>query len=216
MRRVIFLRTAPYLYQLPGESLYESLDQIGLQEAQPNILKPSPETRETIGLISRRVRSKRVLCSRLARSQETARLFSADIIIASELDEIKFSMKDFSKPDDLPGDDLDPERINKIRYNFSRALICDQLNESREPIIERMLRFKDLIERNVASETILCFSHGFIMKLYENFFRLNCQISDFEAVVSLYDWKKPPFKFLDGFVVLWQSGRFRVIDKWIS
>jgi len=215
MKKIIFLRTAPYLYQIPGKSLYQSLDDIGLQKAQPHILEPNAETKNKIDLILEKYQPDKILCSRLIRSQETARLFSKDIRIVTELDEIQFSMNDFSKSDELSDNKFDSKLINKIRYNFSQALIRDQLYERKEHVIERIFHFKNLINGIAVSETIICCSHGFIMKLYENSFRLNYQANDFETVVSLHDWKKPPFKFLDGFVIVQQDGMFNVTRKGI-
>lgn len=41
MKTIVFLRTAPYSYKLPEKTLYQSLDEIGLQIADPSITDPS-------------------------------------------------------------------------------------------------------------------------------------------------------------------------------
>lgn len=211
MKKIIFLRPAPYFCQLSGKSLYQSFDEIGLQKAQLHILKPTSKTKRRIAFILKKYKPNKIFCSQLLHSQETAKLFSKDIIIASSLNEIKFSMYDFSLVDDLPNNKVNPKRINRIRYQFSQALIRDRLHERKKHIIKRMLRLTNFIKTSTTHGTIICCSHSFIMKLYENLFRLNGQIDNFETLISLHNWKNPPFKSLRGFVVTYQNDIFHVV-----
>ena len=210
MKTIIFIRTAPYNYKLPGKSLYQSLDEIGQQIANPSILKPAPKIREKIELIVKKYKPNRVFCSTFNRSQETACLFSKKITITSQLDEINFSMRDFSEPEDLSADKFDKKIINRIRHQFSIALIDNKLQEKQKDITKRLADFKKNIDDLGMSETVLCCSHGFIMKLFQNFFLSVRKLNDFKRLVIMYNWKKPPFAFLSGFVILGDKNSFHV------
>jgi broad specificity phosphatase PhoE len=201
MKTIIFIRTAPYNYKLPGRSLYQSLDEIGLQIANPSILKPTPETRERIRLILEKYKPDQVFCSAFIRSQETAHLFSRKITITPQLNEIRFSMRDFSEPQKLPINELNKERINGIRYKFSVALLNDKLQEKQREITERITAFKRILDSLDSTKTVLCCSHGFIMKLYENFLFSSCKSESFRRFVLMHNWRKSPFQFLSGFVI---------------
>lgn len=201
MQTIVFIRTAPYLYKLPRKSLYPSLDEIGLQIANPTILKPSVVVQEKINMILQKYNPDLIFSSEFIRSKETAKLFSQDIKSISELNEIKFSMHDFSIPSDLPNQELEKDKINAIRYNFAQALIHDELREKQKDVIKRILDFKQILNSTNLSRTVLCCSHGFIMKLFENFFRSNCQIKNLKNLILMHDWTKPPYQFLDGFVI---------------
>lgn len=110
-------------------------------------------------------------------------------------------MNTFSSPQELPGDNFETKTINKIRYNFSCALLDDSLQEKQKNIMERIINFIFLLNQAKPNTTILCCSHGFILKLYENFFLTKSENYIFENIVKTYNWKKPPFDFLDGFIV---------------
>lgn len=202
MQKIIFVRPAPYSYKLANKSLYQSLDEIGLQTAQPHISEPSLETKKKVGLILEKCKPSKVFCSEFRRSKETALLFSKKPVTVSQLNEIKFSMHDFSKPEELPTNKLEPEKINKIRHQFSEALLDNKLHEKQKEIEQRMVDFKKVLSTLRPEETIFCCSHGFIMKLYENSFFVNNPTNSFTSLVTMYDWRKPPFGFLDGFLVL--------------
>lgn len=174
---------------------------IGLQTAQPHIAILSNETKAKVQSLLEKYVPNQVFCSEFGRSEETAKLFTDTVIVAPQLNEIQFSMSDFSSVDELSGDELEPERINTIRYNFSCALLNDTLKEKQKDIIDRVTGFISTLRAIKTDTTILCCSHGFIMKLYEHFFRYGDQLYDFEHIVRGYDWRKPPFGFLDGFVV---------------
>ncbi|MCG2689982.1 histidine phosphatase family protein [Candidatus Parcubacteria bacterium] len=200
MQKIIFIRTAPYSYKLNGKNLYGSLDEIGLQIVQPHISNLSIELKKKVASILQKYQPNKVFCSEFTRSKETALLFSKTPIIVSQLNEIKFSMNNFSRPEELPTDNLEPERINKIRHRFSLALLNNSLCEKQEEIKQRISDFKKTLFEFGSESTILCCSHGFIMKLYENSF--NSSTTDFSSLVNMHDWKKPPFRFLDGFVIV--------------
>jgi len=198
MRKIIFVRTAPYSYQQPNKSLYRGLDATGLQIGQPHILKSSTNIQKKVNLILTKYKPTLIFCSEFTRSQETAKLFSQSVIIAKQLNEIKFSMNDFTNHKEL-GSSFDTKKINKIRYKFSRALLNDSLQEKQKNILKRITKFNSILEQTPSNASILCCSHGFIMKLYENFLRDNTK--NFRDIITSYDWTKPPFNFLDEFTV---------------
>lgn len=119
-------------------------------------------------------------------------------------------MHNFSVPSDLPSKELEKNKINQVRYNFAQALINNKLCEKQEDIIKRLVGFKQIINNIKPQKTILCCSHGFIMKLFENFFRSGCQVKSFKKIVLMHDWTKPPYQFLDGFIVLCKKVRFQI------
>lgn len=199
MKKIIFIRTALYNYKLSNKSLYESLDKIGLQKSQPHIFKSNKNTERKVISILKKYKPSQLFCSELIRSQETAKLFSKKTKTFSELNEIKFSINDFSCKEEFPTNNLDYEKINEVRYNFSKALINDHLQERKESIRKRIINFEGILKNYHDNQNIFCFSHGFIMKLFENYFLTGKK--DIDSLVSLYDWKKPTFDFLDGFTI---------------
>lgn len=201
MKKIIFVRTAPYQYRLADKSLYESFDLIGLQEANPKISDPSEKTINEVGEIIKKYKPELILSSRLIRSQGTAKLFSDSITSFSELNEIKFSMKDFSNPSDLPDNKFNHDKMNSLRQSFSKALMNNQLRENRKNIEERVANFVNFLENIDLSGNILCCSHGFIMKIFENYFISKGRIRDAKSLTNMYDWEKPTYEFLEGFVI---------------
>lgn len=201
MKKLIFIRTAPYPYKQKSKSLYQSLDEIGLQSAQPQISKPSIATTEKVASFLREHTPTHIFCSEFNRSKETARLFGKEPIVASQLNEIRFSMNDFSNQAELPDNELESEKINTIRYNFSRVLLADNLQEKQASIQQRIVDFDLMIQQLPKSAIVICLSHGFIMKLYQNFYRNDAKVKKFKDLVARYDWTKLPFDFLEGFII---------------
>lgn len=208
MKKIIFIRTSPYNYKLPNKSLYKSLDEIGLQKSQPHILKPNKKTEKVVISILKRYKPSQVFCSEFIRSQETAKLFSKKISIVSDLNEIKFSMDNFSSKEEFPTDEFDYRKINETRFRFSQALIHDQLQENQKSIRKRIINLEKYIINCPDRQNILCISHGFIMKLFENFFLTGKK--DINFLVSLYNWKNPTFDFLGGFIVSYKNNSVKV------
>lgn len=159
-----------------------------------------------MNLLLAKYKPTQVFCSEFIRSRETAKLFSNSVTRTPQLNEIKFSMDDFSTPQELLDNGFDAKKINKIRYKFSCALLNDSLQEKQKSIRERTTEFASILRKIQPNTTVLCCSHGFIMKLYENFFRNECKPYSFENIVRGHDWRKPPFGFLDGFVVEFDNG----------
>jgi len=211
MKKIIFVRTAKYQYKQHGKSLYRSLDAIGLQTMQPHILRSSDDTQTRVSLLLAKYKPTQVFCSEFIRSRETAKLFSNSVTVAPQLNEIKFSMDDFSTPQELLDDGFDAKRINKIRYKFSCVLLNDSLREKHKSIVERITEFVSILRKIQPNTTVLCCSHGFIMKLYENFFRNEYKPYSFENIVRGHDWRKPPFGFLDGFVVEFDDSEEKLV-----
>jgi len=199
MKKIIFIRTAPYLYKLPKKSLYASFNEVGLRKTDPHIQKLSEENIDRVKKIIKKYKPDLVLCSQFIRSQETARLFSDNILIFPELNEIKFSMEDFSNHSDLPNNKFDSNKINSLRYDFSQALINDQLQECMTEITARITNFINVLDSMESPKNIICCSHGFIMKLFENYLLSNKNMKNFKSLVSMHDWRKPTYDFLEGF-----------------
>lgn len=149
-----------------------------------------------------------IFCSESVKSHETAKIFSKKIKILSELNEIKFSMNDFSHKKEFSTDKLDSEKINKARFRFSQALINDQLQEKQETIIKRIINLDKILKNCPDNQNILCVSHGFIMKLSENYFLTGK--NDINSLVSTYDWKKPTYDFMGGFVVYCENRMIKI------
>ena len=205
MKTAIFIRTAPYKYKQPERNLYKSLDLIGRQDAQPHISLPlSTEAHLKITAIRdiyHHAVTGKVVCSEFIRSQETAVLFHPAADVSPLLNEIRFSMDDFSRETELPGDTLDTSKMNIIRKNFSLALLRDGMQESQENILDRIREFAATVNMIEEASVLLCCSHGFIMKLFENFFRRRCAVARFQDIVLDHDWTKAPYGFLDGFML---------------
>lgn len=208
MKKIIFIRTAPYDYKFPDKSLYESLDDIGLQKSQPHILKPSIKTEKKIRYILKNYKPSQIFCSKLIRSQETAKLFSKKISMLSNLNEIKFSMNNFSSKEEFPTDNFDYKKINGVRYDFSQMLINNRLQEKKENIIKRIINFGEILKNNPDNQNIFCFSHGFIMKLFENYFISGKK--DIDSLISAYNWKKPTFDFTEGFALYCENSVIKI------
>ncbi|MBI4599746.1 histidine phosphatase family protein [Candidatus Uhrbacteria bacterium] len=201
MKRIIFIRTAEYQYKQQGLSLYDSLDAIGLQAAQPPITPPSDATRRRVNALLHRYRPTQIFCSEFIRSGQTAKLFSLPVNTAPQLNEIKFSMNDFSTHRELSSNTFEPSTINLIRYNFSLALLSDALYEKQASIMGRISECASILCALSPNTTALCCSHGFIMKLYENFFRNMNEPHIFEQIVTAHDWSIAPYGFTEGFIV---------------
>lgn len=210
MKKNIFIRSAPYNYKFLNKSLYESFDEAGLQKTKPHILKPDVEIKKKINSIIDKYAPLQVFCSESIKSQETARLFSKKIKMLSGLNEIKFSMNDFSSKKEFPTDELNHEKINEARFLFSQALINNQLQEKQEGIIKRIINLGEILKNYPDNQNILCISHGFIMKLFENYFLTGKK--DIKSLVSAYDWKNPTYDFLNGFIISSENNAIK-IDK---
>lgn len=201
MKNITFIRTAPYSYTQLHSSLYESLDHVGMQSVQPHLSAISEVTKQRIEHILEHVQPTHVFSSAFIRSQDTAQLFSEQHTATTALNEIKFSMHDFSTPEQLGGEVLEPAKINAIRYQFAQTLLSDGLQEKQHAIFERMNTLAEHLRTLPEDSSVLCLSHGFIMKLYENFFRYHCNVAHSTQIITDYDWTRAPFGFLDGFTI---------------
>lgn len=197
MKKIIFIRTADYNYNQPDLPLYDSLDGVGLQTIQPDINTPSKETIEKIATIKQSHHIDQVYCSIFPRSHQTALLFSKNYTATHQLNEIRFSMNDFTSRQELTGESIKPQEINIIRKQFADALLADTLQEKKEDIHYRMQSFIN----NLPTGTSLCMSHGFIMKLFENALLYPSPTYSVDEQVNAYDWRKPPYGFLQGVII---------------
>src|SRR3989338_178807 len=64
----------------------------------------------------------------------------------------------------------------------------------------KITAIRDIYHHAVTGK-VLCCSHGFIMKLFENFFRRRCAVARFQDIVLDHDWTKATYGFLDGFML---------------
>lgn len=203
MKKIIFIRTADYNYKQADLPLYDSLDGVGLQTIQPDINTPSKETLEKIATIKQNHHIDQVYCSIFPRSHQTALLFSKNYTATHQLNEIRFSMNDFTSRQELTGESIKPEEINTIRKQFADALLADALQEKKEDIHHRIQSFIN----NLPNGTSLCMSHGFIMKLLENALLYPSSTYSFDEQINAYDWRKPPYGFLQGFVIEYHQNK---------
>ena len=188
MKKIIFLRPAPYKDKLPKLDLISGFNLIGQKIVDPKILKPSKDTIKKINLINKLFQPAKVYASNSIRSKNTAEIFDKNYKVCNLVNEIKFSL-------DYP-ENID---INLLRFNLIQDFVNGKFEDKPKDIIDRMKNFSK--EAGEVKDNIICVSNAFIMKLYEIFFRNNRKIKNPHLFLSEYNWKVKPYEFLEGFVV---------------
>ena len=191
MIKIIFVRTAPYEYNLFGKSLYESFDLVARKLYEPTLQRklslpnlPKPDT---------------IFCSPRKRSIETAKAIKqkfnpkSELRVTTLLREIDFSMSQF-----IAKAEFENVMLAIARTKFIQAFARNKLDEKKEAVRARIDKLLGLVRKK--SGTVLCCSHGFFMKLVQIYLKDKTIFAKPKKLVKLFEPGKKPFDFLEYFV----------------
>jgi hypothetical protein len=208
MKKVVFLRPAPYSDKLVDQDVISSFDSIGLQISDPDIYPQDLSIKRSLNILLEKIRPTKVYSSPATRCIKTAELLGLPFEISSQLKEIPFSLSE-SLPVALLSK-INPD-INELRIELIKAFVDNKTKESPTEVLNRILVFRNNIS-NVEGN-IICISHAFVMKFYEIFFQNNEKITNVRSFLNDYNWRVKPYEFLDGFYVSFDNkGNISVIE----
>ncbi len=197
MKKIIFLRPAPYDDLIPGKDLLSSFDLAGLQIYDPVLEgKLKVEIIEKVEQLKKEFEIKNFFTSPATRCLKTANMFTQQPVIVDELKEIKFSVRNLVSSSSSK-QDFD---VNKLRKDLIVSIIENRAEEDMNSILNRIMQLHKNIIQN--SENTLCVSHAFIMKFFEVSYENNFKTKDHRIFLNNYDWEQKPYEFLCGFCVI--------------
>lgn len=193
MKKIIFLRPAPYSDFILNNDLITSFNLNGLQLNDPVLDTDFKKTIRKIKKIKVKFNIKNIFTSPANRCKQTAELFNLPFEIKSELREIKFSVLNLTKKKDK---NLD---VNKLREDLVKSIVENKNREKMSLLLKRIKFFcKELKNLNGNSVFI---SHAFLMKFTEIFLISKKNVKNNIIFLKNYNWKIKPYEFLDGFCV---------------
>lgn len=193
MKKIYFLRTAPYNYQLKGMDLYDSFNAVATRTRDVSINK------EAINFVLPRVikEAQKIFSSPAKRSVQTARLFGKPSVF-KELYEVNYSMHEFIEKEDFFKEGK--PNVTKARKAFVRALIKNELKETYASV---MRRIEELLFILLPQEQAGCIviSHGFFLKILEAY-TLDSSIKKYpNKLLKYFSGDTETFHFGEGFLV---------------
>jgi len=194
MRYIVILRTSPYIYLIPKKDLYTSFDLVALEAVEPKIkIEAERFLKDKVKL---GFKPDLVYCSTRKRSRQTAELVVEVPRETRDLNEIRFSMKDFITRDEFYSF-KEAERLDQARRRFVRALINDRLKESFRAVISRAEKIIELIKKMKVNGVF--FSHGFFMKVVEGLIKDPLIKQKPRRLLKYFDGPRETFYFNEGF-----------------
>lgn len=196
MKKIFIIRTAPYEYALMGRTLYQSFNDVAKHLVETHINKNFAHLFKTYTFL-KQTNNISVYCSPRKRSIQTAKIACIHPIIMKELSEVKFCMENFIDEENFYSKQ-DKPLISKARRLFINALINNKLDESFQDVIHRIESVIQtiILEKN---STIVLFSHGFYMKIFESYIRDPYIKQNPRRVLNYFDGSVETFKFCEGF-----------------
>jgi broad specificity phosphatase PhoE len=194
MKKIIFLRPAPYSDLISGKDLISSFDLNGLQlndpildsEINDDVYKKINKLKDEFNIVN-------VVSSPASRCLQTAKMFGLPIVVNDKLREIKFSVKDLVLEEKS---DLD---IDLLRKDLVISITKNKAPEKMDEILKRI--DSCLKEVMAMSGDTVCISHAFVMKFFEIFIENKERVSSYEIFSEKYNWKEKPYEFLEGFCI---------------
>lgn len=202
MRKQIFiLKTGVYDPRFGVLDKYSSYEYVTRQ-------KYSPPLKETESLEKLQMHFKKqmqqgvecIYCSQATRTFETARLIltyfsqkDRKIVAISELNEVKFSLKEL-----LTREEYEKFGSNLVRERFIEFFMEDRLMESRKQLKKRVQRLLAKL-RDSQENKFLLISHSFFMKLLQIYLREPALFESPEALKTYFDPYQRTFDCGDGF-----------------
>lgn len=202
MKKVIFIRTAPYNYLIEGCNLYESFDAVAKKKIDVSLRN---DARIVFKKNFPRGTYKEVFCSPRLRSKQTARFLTKNPKQLSILSEVYYGMGDFITQGDFLGKDHIPN-VMRARTAFVNALIENKLGESYKNVINRV---KKVLKKASKSELNQIFiSHGFFLKIIEAYIKDPSIEHAPSNLLKYFDGKGETFHFCEGFKVEFDGKKF--------
>ncbi len=193
MKKIIFLRTAPYDYLIKGLNLCESFDAVAKKEIDVPLRDDARiifENNFPKGIYGE------VFCSPRLRSKQTARFLTKNPKSLAFLSEVSYSMGDFITQK-VFFDKYNVPNLTRTRVAFVNALIKNKLQES---YLEVILRVKKVLEKAISSDYDQIFiSHGFFLKIIEAYIKDPSIEYIPSNLLKYFDGKKETFHFCEGF-----------------
>ncbi len=196
MKKIIFLRPAPYKDILDDKDLVTSFDLVGKQKFDINVDQIPTQLKKKISKFMEDFEFKNIISSPSLRAQETAKYFSKSYTISNKIKELKFSLKK-----DVPKKFLkqtDDFSVNILRYELVKAFTKNKTTEKKASVLNRIK--KHMITLKKSEGSTICFSHAFIMKFYE-IFLVQKERTTPNMFLEKYSWTEKPYDFLEGFCV---------------
>jgi len=196
MKKIIFIRPAPYSDRLLGKDLIVGFDLIGSQKYDPKVYVEDEITKERVNYLLKKFNPTKIYSSPAMRCVETVKFFNSTFEISPLLNEVKFSLKGTVSAKLLKGDNTN---VNRLRKELINAFVENKIEENPKETLSRMKSFFEKLQ-NIDGNTI-CISHAFIIKFYEIFFRNNGTIKNPSLFLTEHNWEIKPYEFMDGFCV---------------
>lgn len=204
MKKIYFLRSAPYKYAIKGEDLYDSFNEVAKKTHNPKLSSYAKNYLLT-HVPDDAVVNSLVFYSPNFRSKHTAKLISPNIKKLPSLLEIGYQMEDFISKEEFFKDNT--PNVKLARMLFVNALVTNRLQEKYNSVLERI---RDALDRcsKTQQTKIVVISHGFFLKVIEAFIRDPKIVRDPSRLIHYFDGTAETFKFCEGFVVEYDGKKF--------
>ena len=128
MKKIIFIRPAPYSDLIQGKSLIESFDLVGSRSENPALFSSTLGVKNKIEHVINKfdLKNFKVISSPALRTQETAKLFEVPFDVSPLLQEFKFSLTDTLSQSLTNSENID---VNKLRKSLIDAFLDGKMEE---------------------------------------------------------------------------------------